>query len=117
MSLFVDIDDTLVLYDLDTPNPCEIYDGTKYEINTKLVRNIMSFYSDNPETLIVIWSGGGREYVKGWVNKLGLEDMAVALSKDRDTLSLIKDGDIVIDDDDLFGKRTHSPMDGFGLFE
>ena len=106
--LFVDVDDTLVLYDLDAPNPYGIYYGTPYTINEPLLEGIKQFQLDNPNELIVIWSGGGKEYARMWgEDKLGLEGM-IYLLKDKDSFWLVNPGDIVIDDQPL-KIRTHTP--------
>jgi len=111
-NLFVDVDDTLILYDRIGPNPYGIYFGEPYSVNDELLRGILDFHKNNPNSLIVIWSGGGKQYAEMWIDRIGLGDIIpsiVGLGKDRDSLVLVKDGDIVIDDDILGGLRTHNP--------
>ena len=72
VSLFVDCDDTLVLYLEVGPNPYGIYWGTPYEVNHRLVEGMLRFGERYPEALIVVWSGGGLEYAEMVMNLLGL---------------------------------------------
>jgi len=68
----------------------------------------MGSTSDHPETPIIIWSGGGKEYGEMWIVRLGLSGFAEGMLKDWQSLSLIQEGDIVVDDLDE-PWRTHSP--------
>lgn len=72
--LFVDCDDTLVLW-LDgdgTPlggqNP---YGGgsDKYELNQALIDAVVDFMDTHREYELVVWSGGGAQYAKGWADR------------------------------------------------
>jgi hypothetical protein len=103
-NLFVDCDDTLALYCL--PNGrCEHGDvhpyGSKWSPwvpNERLVEGIKAFRAENPEALIVVWSGGGKEYAKRFIDKL-LPDLGVtAMDKWRPYTDLAKAMDIVVDD-------------------
>jgi len=109
--LFVDVDDTAVFYldGEDGPHPYGYSHGVPWEPNEKLIQGMRDFVEDNPDELVVLWSGGGWEYAKQWADRLNLADGIVALGKDQKTLSLIKKGDIVVDDMDLGGLRTHKP--------
>lgn len=108
--LFVDVDDTLVLYDLNAPNPYGIYQGVPYKLNDKLIEGIKKYHIDNPDELIIVWSGGGREYAEMWINNIGLNNIAYPLEKSKETFHLIQDNSIVIDDmEDMF-KRTYTPF-------
>ena len=110
MNLFVDVDDTLVLYETPGPNPYGVLHGVPWKPNTRLIDGIKQFSQANPTAQIVVWSGGGQEYAVEWANRLGLGGIATGHLKDESTLSLlIQDGDIVIDDLDLDGRRTHRP--------
>lgn len=111
MRLFVDVDDTLVLYQRPGPNPYGVYAGTPWEPNIRLIEGVKQFAKDNPEALIVVWSGGGRAYAIEWADRLGLGDIADGLLKDSSTMHLITEEDIVIDDMDLGGRRTHNPYE------
>ena len=59
MTLFVDVDDTLIMYDLPPPNPYGYFQGIPWRINQQLLDGVHQFHADNPETPIIIWSGGG----------------------------------------------------------
>ena len=72
--LFVDCDDTLIVYDniaCSWPDkPCEVHDhpfavtrGETYKINEPLVVSIKAYVEGNPCALVVIWSGGGAQGV------------------------------------------------------
>ena len=108
MTLFVDVDDTLIIYDRPPPNPHGYNQGIPWRVNQPLLDGIRRFHADNPEALIIIWSGGGKEYAEMWIYRYGLTGLAVGMLKDQWALSLIQEGDIVVDDQDE-PWRTHSP--------
>ncbi len=108
MTLFVDVDDTLIIYDRPPPNPYGYFQGTPWRVNQQLSDGVHQFHADHPETPIMIWSGGGREYGEMWIVRLGLSGFAEGMLKDWQSLSLIQEGDIVVDDLDE-PWRTHSP--------
>ena len=72
--LFVDCDDTLVLWlnqdgqPLEGQNP---YGGgsDKYELNTALIGTVVDFLDTNPGWDLVVWSGGGSQYAKVWADR------------------------------------------------
>ena len=108
-NLFVDVDDTLVLYDKAGPNPYGVYMGTSWSANEPLIEGIKQFAQDNPDAVIVIWSGGGKDYAGMWAHHLRLDGLMVAMDKDDMAVKeLIRDGDIVVDDMDV-SWRTHAP--------
>lgn len=98
--LFIDIDDTLVKYQShQTVNAYGLYKGDPWEPNQRLIDGLRAFREANPAALIVVWSGGGKEYAATWVRLLHLDDIGVvALDKDRDEFPLVRPGDIVVDD-------------------
>ena len=53
--------------------------------------------------------GGGAWYAEIIAGKLGLD--FPCLDKDEITFELIQEGDVVIDDQDLGGRRTHNPFE------
>ncbi len=108
MRLFVDVDDTLIIYDQPPPNPYGYYQGISWRVNQTLLDGIHRFHADNPENQIIIWSGGGKEYSEILIDRFGLTGLVEGLLKDQWSLSLIRDGDIVVDDLDE-PWRTHSP--------
>ncbi len=100
MTLWVDVDDTLVIYD-DTESvthPYGTYNGTPWTANEPLLAGIRKFLEDQPNSLVVIWSGGGILYANEWRTRLlpGLD--VSSLGKNPQTASLIRPGDIVVDD-------------------
>ncbi len=108
MTLFIDCDDTLVLYDQEGPNPYGIYHGAPFELNHALIAAVKAFRNEYQDELIVIWSGGGKEYAELWAERTGLTYLSVCIIKDKTTFELIEPEDIVVDDDDLGGRRTYT---------
>ncbi len=102
--VFIDCDDTLILYQKLGTNAFGYYMDTPYEINTALVQRIKDWAEAHPEDSIFIWSGGGEWYAKMWMNKLRLGEIATPLAKEP---NLIREGDIVVDD--VWEVRTHLP--------
>jgi len=99
MRLFVDCDDTLILYNQKGINPYGLHYGTPFTVNTGLVTYIRKWAKDNPDALVVIWSGGGKAYAELCASLAGVGDLgATYLCKDRDTFALVHEGDIVFDD-------------------
>ncbi len=103
--LFVDCDDTLIIY--DNPDSSEgqhaygYLQGYPWHPNEKLVSYIKWFAAEYPRTLIVIWSGGGGDYARTIANRI-LGDLEVAtMIKDDTTYDLVRPNDIVFDDCDL----------------
>ena len=111
MNIFVDCDDTLLLYrSTRLHNPYGYWHGIAYLPNTRLIQGIVQFRLDNPESKIVIWSGGGGEYAKECATHLGIASICDSfLVKDTTNFHLIQSGDVVVDDDDLDQIRTHEP--------
>ena len=98
--LFVDIDDTLVLYDTDGEiNPYGFLKDETYRANAPLVDFIHRFRERYPEALIVIWSGGGSRYAHTVSRALGLEELEVVpMLKDQTTFGMVREKDLVVDD-------------------
>ncbi|KKL05781.1 hypothetical protein LCGC14_2219230 [marine sediment metagenome] len=58
MRLFVDCDDTLILYDSEGEvHPYGFVRDEPYRINDTLVAFVKAFYAKYPNALITIWSG------------------------------------------------------------
>ena len=101
--LFVDCDDTLILYDsADDPiHPYGVTRGEPYTYNRPLVNSIRAFIRDHPYALVVVWSGGGASYART-IADIALPGMnVVAMMKDETTFDLVRPHDIVIDDMDI----------------
>ncbi len=111
MILFVDVDDTLVLWQkaVDVQQLDGFYMETPWVANERLIAGIKAYREANPWELIIIWSGGGKEYAEMWARRLGLDHLSTGMLKDKTAYDFIHDGDIVIDDEDLGGHRTHKP--------
>ena len=111
VTIFVDVDDTLVLYDDSHgpgPHPYGVKYGVPWEPNKPLIQGIKEV--SRLGFPVIVWSGGGRQYAQQWVWDLELEHyVAGALEKSPDALhTLPKAGDIVINDLPVIG-RTHEP--------
>ena len=114
-NLFVDCDDTLFLYLVSNiKNPHGLWKNIPYKCNEKLIQGIQTFRREHPnhkEHSIYIWSGGGWEYARMCAVQLGISSICNGfLTKDITEFHRIKEGDIVIDDDDLVKVRTHTPF-------
>lgn len=99
--LFVDCDDTLILYSdkRQSMHPYGVFYGQEYVPNTRLIAQMNEFVSKYPDALVVIWSGGGYRYAEEVAKLLYLEHLdASYLTKDVDTFSLVRKCDIVVDD-------------------
>ena len=121
MRLFVDCDDTLIMYDTKPhedgchqegcvecgyteTHPYGVLRGQPFRLNESLIEYIKAFRGKYPASLIIIWSGGGKEYAQHIANVAGLDDLdIVALDKDRGTFGLVAADDIVVDDMALRG--------------
>lgn len=120
--LFVDCDDTLILWQYKeaiTPLFDEgkhvadqvIYtlpnEGEKFKINELLIFSIVSFLTSHFDWELVIWSGGGREYAERWARLLFPNQSLVALEKN---ITFPWFEDICIDDQELKVKaRLYTP--------
>ena len=94
--LFVDCDDTLVIYENDRPiNPYGAVYGEPYRLNTDLIEAIDGW--DGP---VFIWSGGGVEYARRWGREIwpSFHDWGVPLGKDIEAYSLVRPNDTCVDD-------------------
>ncbi len=99
--LFIDCDDTLVLYDAVDGEPFHPFGfarGEPYRVNAPLAESVRAFARDNPCSMVVVWSGGGAQYART-VADMALHGVDVtAMTKDRDAFDLVRAGDIVVDD-------------------
>ena len=115
MRLFVDCDDTLILYDSEGDvHPYGFSRGDPYHVNETLVAFIWGFRAKYPDALIVIWSGGGRAYAEQVAREVGLSEVATLCAiKDRTTFGLVTTDDIVVDDQKLSVPVVITPPDFF----
>lgn len=107
MIIFVDCDDTLVLWrDYDIKGEFDEWSSDKYVPNHDLIEllNILIEYSS--ELSVVVWTGGGKNYAKLWKQRL----LPAAHSAMPKGLVHTYPGDIIIDDivlgDKLVGDAT-----------
>ncbi|KKM22552.1 hypothetical protein LCGC14_1624140 [marine sediment metagenome] len=111
--LFVDCDDTLIIYDNEDDGELHAYGylkGFPYHLNGPLVSYIKWFAEEYPEELIVIWSGGGGDYARTIAERIfpGME--VATMIKDETTYPLVRENDIVVDDQDLpLPNKIHRP--------
>lgn len=110
--LFVDCDDTLILYDsalcTGPDNDCSVHAhpygflrGESYTINEPLVASIKAYVYDNPCALTVIWSGGGARYARAIADVVLSGVDVMTLIKNKTSFHLVRPGDIVVDDMDV----------------
>lgn len=101
--IFLDVDDTLVLYEDGRRtgtaprqvHPHGIFRGERFTVNHWLVERVLA----HPEETLVVWSGGGRDYARLIVEQY-IPTLAHArfLIKDESTRHLISPRDVVMDD-------------------
>jgi len=114
MRLFVDVDDTLILYDVaGEQHPCGLVYGQAYTVNEELIKYIRWFALEHPDALVVIWSGGGREYAEHVARLAGVDNIGAAyLCKCPDTFALVEEDSIVFDDQEIkVPARVWGPRD------
>lgn len=117
MRIFVDCDDTLLLYHTkEQKTPYGMWTGIPFTPNYRLIGALMIHKKDHSEDEIIFWSGGA-EYAKECATKLHLWDMAYAFAhKNKSNFHMVQEGDIVIDDDSFSDLpkeeqiRTHTPF-------
>lgn len=109
-TLYVDCDDTLVLYH-DTPgqmrgvHPYGAYDGIPWSPNQMLIALLQEWLTLDSDRHLVVWSGGGEEYAAMWamklLNSVDLESTTVS-DKNTDPTGVVPGPqDFVIDDQEL----------------
>ena len=88
MKLFIDVDDTLILY---------AYPETK--INYPLIRALETWQREHPKDVLIVWSGTGALWATNAAERL-LPHLSISLTGDKSSplLSLITNKDIAIDD-------------------
>ena len=93
--MFVDCDDTLVIYESGGKHPFGDYCGEPWKPHEALVEAINAWEGD-----VFIWSGGGRDYARMWGERL-IEADHVALGKDQHSMALVRECDIAVDDEKI----------------
>jgi len=113
--LFVDCDDTLALFEGEGIHPYGLLHGLPWKPNKPLIQRIKDFRAKNPDALIVIWSGGGEDYARVWMERLLSDIDADAMTKVSTAMALCRQGDIVVDDQPLAGISTIGPHDDWPI--
>lgn len=109
--LFVDCDDTLILYldpdgNVDESGPHPYGAGAdKYIHNERLIAGIRRWRERN-DGPVVIWSGGGGDYAAAFAVETGVVCDS-ALAKDS---SVPRDGDLCVDDDSWFFRSSRGTV-------
>ena len=67
MRLYVDCDDTLILWPLYEGT--QVVSGADWKLNQPLIEAVTKFMQFNPSYDLVIWSGGGVDYARRWAEK------------------------------------------------
>lgn len=94
MKLFVDCDDTLVLWQY-IQREDGLYFATPWQANDNLIAAIKGYYRERQDLELIIWSGGGVEYADRWANRFFPSIPYTVVQKD---MHLPQEGDICIDD-------------------
>lgn len=108
MRLFLDVDDTLVLWQYET-EPSGLFtlrggpDNAPYLANHALIGAVACYLAEHPDTTLHVWSGGGMAYALDWAVRLLHTDGRPwpNLSVVPKYVTLPEPGDIVIDDQQL----------------
>jgi len=99
ITILVDVDDTLVLWQPHAVPDCYDYHNTFWAPNNILIEEIKHHYLENyPNCAIVVWSAGGKDYAQLWADKFFADYRPLGVAKDIDILGLLFEEDIVIDD-------------------
>lgn len=93
--LFVDCDDTLILWERRS-GFVEVITG-EYKINTDLIGQVLNFLKHNPDFELVVWSHGGVDYAGDWALQCFGGLVKYTIEPKEPGIAAI--GDMVIDDD------------------
>ena len=109
-NIYLDCDDTLALYCYFDCGHDEHPFGAlsmPWYPNEPLIAGVKAFRATNPDALIVVWSGGGKDYARTFAERLlpGIYD--TTMDKWGDALKLPRPGDIVVDDCVIITAGTH----------
>lgn len=107
--LFVDCDDTLVLWRTELNEATGLYKTDGYDLNRKLILNVKAFLRSHPEYDLVVWSGGGISYAAHWAEECFPDMTWMVIAK---LMSVPQDGDVVVDDMDVAAKGIVVGPDG-----
>lgn len=93
--LFLDCDDTLVLWPVHATGVGQLYSGDEWLPNEALIDRVRAFHAQNPDWTIVVWSGGGIDYAAMWGRRLLEGVRYIVLPK---LVGIPDEGDVVVDD-------------------
>ena len=113
--VFVDCDNTLVLYEDRLPHYYGILCGDSYMPNSELIDKLKRFLGT-----IIVWSSGGRDYARQVAELVLPKDLKYfAMSKFQfEAWCVLKEGDIVVDDQkELFVGMVGSGVRVLGPFD
>ena len=113
MRIFIDIDDTLILWDSPGIHPYGGKNlGDESEVNESLVTHARRHAEEGHQ--LIFWSGGGKDYAEEMVTWLipDLAENAIFLTKNKTAFPLVQPDDIVVDDQPIT-VRTHTPLEDF----
>lgn len=112
-TVFIDIDDTLILYQGSGIHPFGTIIGEPYTPNGLLIKKLRDF-----EGNIVVWSGGGKVYADLVAKSVLPEGLDYTVESKFDGFHLVKPGDIIVDDQkDYFSSMEESGVRIYGPLE
>lgn len=99
MKLFVDCDDTLVVWHEEHQNQDKtLWIRDNWSLDEYLIGFLEGVLATEEDMTLIIWSGGGLDYATLWAERCKFSTPWIALSKDT---TIPKDEDICIDDERL----------------
>lgn len=115
MTVFVDVDDTLVIFETDGIHPYGVIRGEPYEPNYILIEKLKNVNDDR----IIVWSGGGTEYARTVARAVLLPaGIRCVVASKFDDFKNIKPGDIIVDDQkEYYTAMKEAGVHVFGPFE
>ncbi len=98
--LFIDVDDTLVLYSgrEPGPNPLGLEMGLEFRVNVDLIAAIQIWKRDNRGGQVVVWSGGGEAYARSAGDRFIPGVATWYFTKGGKNLTLPNRNDVLVDD-------------------
>ncbi len=113
MVVFIDVDNTLIIYRTGSIHPYWSIAGKPFQPNIKLIEKLERFEGD-----IVVWSGKGREYARRIAKIVLPETLRYQVDSKLSGFHQIKPGDIVVDDQkEYFTSMKEHGVYIFGPFE
>lgn len=94
-TLWVDCDDTLILWEKGATAPNGLYMGSEWQKNEPLIEAIRSW-----EGPVMVWSGGGKDYARMWAERCEI-DCDATWDKFGPNMKLVSEQDVCVDDQPL----------------